>query len=54
MKKMLSLICIVLISITTSYAQSNYDLELAEKLPVRQSITKKGCRLPQRRKLLFQ
>ena len=31
MKKMLSLICIVLISITTSYAQSNYDLELAEK-----------------------
>ena len=31
MKKMLSLICIVLISISASFAQSNYNLELAEK-----------------------
>ena len=31
MKKMLSLICIVLISISAIFAQSNYNLELVEK-----------------------
>ena len=31
MKKILSLTCIVLISITAGYAQSSYNLELAEK-----------------------